>query len=50
MSNINNTHTSPISRKVVKRPLAIIVTIILLLSSIVPMMALADSSIGGGLS
>jgi heme/copper-type cytochrome/quinol oxidase subunit 3 len=54
MSNTNNTssagdvHTARIRRKTVKRPLAIIVTIIMLLSSVVPIMAMADSSNGGG--
>jgi hypothetical protein len=53
-SNTNNTnsagnvHTAHIRRKTAKRPLAIIVTIIMLLSSVVPIMAMADSSIGGG--
>jgi hypothetical protein len=48
MSSINNMHIAPISRKVVRRPLAIIVSVILLISSVVPIMAMADSSIGGG--
>jgi heme/copper-type cytochrome/quinol oxidase subunit 3 len=48
MSSIYNTHAVPISRKIVRRPLAVIVSVILLISSIVPIMAMADSSNGGG--
>jgi hypothetical protein len=46
--NTHNTHSVHIRRTAAKRPLAIIVTIIMLISSVVPIMAMADSSNGGG--
>jgi heme/copper-type cytochrome/quinol oxidase subunit 3 len=47
-NSMSNTHSIHSSRRATKRPLAIIVTIIMLLSSVVPIMAMADSSNGGG--